>query len=165
MIVKILAAGTAAVVAVAVAAAGLTSMSSSPPAPRVQPVVFDVPLPLAPATALPTADQLSNVLYRLADPSVPFANKSGLVEGGIGPMEARLADHQLQKAAKKGQLPLSFTVSDIAPAGPGAATADVAVSGPKITAPVTEHVTFVDQGGWMLSRGSAMSLLQAASAA
>jgi hypothetical protein len=107
---------------------------------------------------------LSGVLNSLADPNVPFASKSGLVEGGISPVEAHAADHALQKAAKRGQLPLSFNVSNIQLAGAGAATADVAVSGPKLAAPVNENVTFVNQGSWMLSRSSAMSLLQAASA-
>ncbi|BCI87023.1 hypothetical protein NIIDMKKI_22290 [Mycobacterium kansasii] len=57
---------------------------------------------------------------------------------------------------------MSFTVSNIQSAGAGTATADVAVSGPKLTSPVTQNVTFVNQGSWMLSRSSAMELLQAA---
>lgn len=160
---------SAAVAAIGAAAAGVTSIapgmaSSNPAAPQVQPVVFSAPLPLDQTTTLPTAGQLSGVLNGLADPGVPFANKAGLVEGGISPMEANLADHQMKKAAKKGELPLTFNVSNIQPAGPGAASADVAVSGPKLTAPVMQSVTFVNQGGsWLLSRGSAMSLLQAAS--
>lgn len=52
---------------------------------------------------------------------------------------------------------MSFNVSKIQPAGPGAATADVAVSGPKLAAPVTQNVTFVNQGNWMLSRGPTRS--------
>ncbi|MBO0866158.1 MAG: hypothetical protein J2P16_13925 [Mycobacterium sp.] len=163
MTVKAFATGVAAVAAIGAAAAGVTSLIDSPAASQVQPVVFSAPLPADQTTSLPTAGQLNNVLTSLADPSVSFANKAGLVEGGISPTEAGMADHALQKAAKKGQLPLSFNVSNIQPAADGAATADVAVSGPKFTAPVTENVTFVNQGSWMLSRGSAMSLLQAAS--
>jgi hypothetical protein len=164
MTVKALATGVAAVAAIGAAAAGMTSMASTPAAFQVQPVVLNAPLPADQTASLPTVGQLTSVLNGLADPNVPFASKSGLVEGGISPTEAALADHALQKAARKGQLPLSFNVTNIAPAGPGAATADVGVSGPKLTAPVTQSVTFVDQGGWMLSRSSAMSLLQAASA-
>lgn len=161
MTVKALATGVAAVAAIGAAAAGVTAQAGSPPA--FQPVVFSAPLPADQTASLPTPAQLTTVLTGLADPGVPFASKSGLVEGGVSPTEASLADHALQKAAKKGQLPLSFNVSNIAPAGPNAATADVAVSGPKLAAPVTQSVTFVNQGGWMLSRDSAMSLLQAAS--
>lgn len=163
MTVKALATGVAAVAAIGAAAAGVTSMTVSPAASQVQPVVFSAPLPADQTASLPTPGRLTSVLTGLADPAVPFANKAGLVEGGIGPTEAAMADHALQKAAKKGQLPLSFDVSNIQPAGAGAATADVAVSGPKLTAPVTQNVTFVNQGSWMLSRNSAMSLLQAAS--
>ena len=73
-----------------------------------------------------------------------------------------MADHQLKKAAKNGDLPLAFNVANIQPGAVGSATADVAVSGPKIPSPVTQSVTFVNQGSWMLSRASAMELLQAA---
>lgn len=164
MTVKAFAAGAAAVAALGAAAAGVTSVAfSSPAVAQVQPVVFSAPLPQDQTASLPTAGQLTSVLNSLADPSIPFGNKAGLVEGGISPTEAHMADHALQKAAKKGQLPLSFNISNIQPAAAGAATADVAVSGPKFTAPVTQSVTFVNQGSWMLSRDSAMSLLQAAS--
>jgi hypothetical protein len=163
MTMKALATGVAAVAAIGAAAAGLTTQPGGPAAARVQPVVFSTPLPADQTATLPTPGQLTGVLTGLADPSVPFANKSGLVQGGISATEASLADHALQKAAKKGQLPLSFTVTNIAPAGPDAATADVAVSGPKLAAPVNQSATFVNQGGWVLSRDSAMSLLQAAS--
>jgi hypothetical protein len=167
MTVKSLAASVAAVAAVGAAASGVAPMvtmaATNPAATRVALAVFGAPLPLEPAADVPTADQLTGVLNSLADPGVPFANKAGLVEGGVGPAEASMADHQLQKAARKGELPLSFSVANIQPTGPGAATADVSVSGPKL-APRTMNVGFVDQDGWKLSRGSAMSLLQAASA-
>jgi len=74
-----------------------------------------------------------------------------------------MADHELKKAAKNGDLPLVFNVTNVQPgAAPGSATADVAVSGPKLPSAVTQSVTFVNQGAWMLSRASAMELLQAA---
>lgn len=164
--IKKLAFGAAAVVGVGAAAAGLTA-AAEPAGFHVQPVVYGAPLPQdpapAPATAVPTAAQLTGLLNNLADPSVPFANKSALVEGGIGGTEAHLADHRLKKAQKNGQLPLAFSIANIQPAANGAATADVSVSGPKLSPPVTQSVTFVNQGGWVLSRSSAMELLQAAS--
>ena len=165
---KTLATGIAAVAAIGAAAAGLTAVASADPSGyQVQPVVFGAPLPQdpapAPAANLPTATQLTGLLNSLADPNVPFANKSDLVEGGISGMEAHVADHELKKAAKNGDLPLAFNVTNIQPGVPGSATADVAVSGPKLTSPVSQSVTFVNQGSWMLSRNSAMELLQAAS--
>ena len=165
MTVKTLATGMAAVAAIGAAAAGVTCIASvTPVSPRVQPVVFGAPLPLdppAPVPAgvdLPTAYQLTTVLNTLQDPSVSFASKGYLIEGGI-PVPATLADHELQKAAAKGSLPLTFNISNIAPAGPGAATATITATGPHL-APTPEYLRFVDQGGWKLSHDSAMTLIK-----
>lgn len=158
MTLKLLATGVAAAAVVAGAAAGLTAMTGAPAAPQVTPAVFGSPLPLDPAAVLPTADQLTGVLYGLANPGVPFASKAYLVEGGIGRIEARTADALMRSAVAKGQLPLTFTVGAITPAGPGAATAAITASGPGM-APTTQTVTFVDQGGWKLSRSSASTVL------
>jgi hypothetical protein len=158
--VKSLATGVAALAAIGAAAAGVTCIASVTAAsPQVQPVVFGAPLPLAPGVDLPTPDQLVTVLNTLQDPSVSFASKGYLVEGGI-PVPASLADHELQKAASKGSLPLTFNISNIVPAGPGAATATITASGPRL-APTPEYLTFVDQGGWKLSHDSAMTLISA----
>jgi len=173
--VKTIATSATAVAAIGAAAAfgtctTVTSIASGvAPTVRVLPVAVGAPLPQdpaplpAPGANVPTADQLTGVLNSLADPNVPFANKSNLVEGGISGTEAHIADHELKKAAKNGDLPLAFNVANIRPgAAAGSATADVGVSGPKIPSPVTQNDTFVNQGSWMLSRASAMELLQAA---
>jgi hypothetical protein len=162
---KSLTTGVAAATLVGAAAAGVISIASTAPTantPAVTPVVFGVPLPLDPVGDVPTADQLAGLLNSLADPNVPFRSKGGLVEGGVGIIEGRTADALMRNAAAQGKLPLTFQVANIVPAGPGAATADVTASGP--SGSVTQNITFVQQGGWKLSRGSAMSLLQAASA-
>ncbi|MFY9337359.1 MAG: hypothetical protein WAO90_15365 [Mycobacterium sp.] len=160
MIQKLLATCVAAGAIAGGAAAGVTAMASVPPtaAPAVQPVVFGTPMPLNPAVDLPSADQLNSVLYGLADPNVPFASKSYLVEGGLGRLEARTADALMRKAVANGQVPLNFTIADIVPAGPGAATANVTASGPGMPA-TTQAITFVDQAGWKLSRNSATAVL------
>ena len=125
----------------------------------VTPLALGVPLPLDPAVAVvPTPDQITGVLASLADPSVPFANKGYLVEGGIGRIEAKTADALMRNAVAKGQIPLSFTVGPVTPVAPGAATATVTASGPGMP-PTTQSVTFVDQGGWKLSRASATTVL------
>jgi hypothetical protein len=163
--VKSLATGVAAVAAIGAAAAGVTCIASVTSATRhVQPVVFSAPLPLAPGADVPSPDQLITVLNGLQNPSIPFASKSYLVEGGVGGVEGRIADRKLQKAAANGSLPLTFNIANITPAGPGAAAADVTASGPHM-APTMQNITFVNQGGWKLSRGSAMTLLQAMQAA
>jgi hypothetical protein len=167
--VKSLATGVAAVAAMGAAAAAVTAgvilnASATTATPQVQPVVFGAPVPRDPAADVPTADQLITVLNGLQNPGVPFASKSYLVEGGVGGVEGRIADRQLQKAASNGSLPLSFNIANIVPAGPAAAAADVTATGPHL-APTTQNITFVNQGGWKLSRNSAMTLIQAVQAA
>jgi hypothetical protein len=160
--VKSLATGVAAVAAIGAAAAGVTCIASVTAAlPQVQPVVFSAPLPLdpvVPGADVPTPDQLATVLNALQDPSMSFANKGYLIEGGV-PVPASLADHELQKAAAKGSLPLTFSFTSITPAGPGVAAAALTATGPHL-APTYENLTFVDQGGWKLSHDSAMTLIQ-----
>lgn len=164
--IKYFATSVAAVAAIGGAAAGLAAAATPGAAPSVRLAAVGAPLPQDPppaAAAVPTADQLNSVLTSLADPNVSFSSKGNLVEGGISGTEAHLADHELKKAAKNGDLPLSFTITNIQPgAAPGSATAQVAVSGPKFANPVNQSVTFINQGGWVLSRSSAMELLQAA---
>jgi len=162
---KLLATGVAAAAIIGGAAAGVTSIAYGTPlaSPAVHPVVFGAPLPLDPAADVPSADQLNSVLYGLADPNVPFRSKSNLVEGGVGLVEGRTADALMRNAVAKGILPMSFSVANIAAAGPGAATASVTATGPGM-APTTQTITFVDQGGWKLSRSSATSVLSMFSA-
>ncbi|HZC52387.1 MAG TPA: hypothetical protein VE441_07810 [Mycobacterium sp.] len=169
--VKFFATSVATVAAIGGAASAIAFAAAPSDLASVQLAAVGAPLPLdplppmppAPGANVPTADQLTGVLNSLADPNVSFSSKSNLVEGGIGGIEAHVADKKLQKAAKNGDLPLSFDVTNIQPTASGSSTADVAVSGPKLTSPVTQNVTFVSQGGgWVLSRASAMQLLQAA---
>jgi len=173
--VKSIATGVAAAAAIGAAAAGVTSIASVTPAmPQVQPVAVGAPSPASgrypqpqdtpPGANVPTADQLTGLLNSLADPGVSYTTKTGLVEGGISASEGHLVDHELRKAYRDGEFPLSFNVANIQPSAPNAATADVTVSGPKLPAPVTKNLTFINQGGWTLSRDSATELVQAATA-
>jgi hypothetical protein len=171
MTAKLLATGAAAVAAIGAAAAAVTFTASGvssahPAALQVQTVAMGAPLPIdpPPAADLPTDGDLSSLLTNLTNPGVSYKNKTGLVEGGISPNDGRGADHDLREAYQAGKFPLAFDVSNIQPAGPNAATADVAITGPKHPAPVTQNYRFVEQGGWMMSHDSAMALLQAISA-
>lgn len=165
MIQKLLATCAAAAAIAAGGAAALTAVVSITPSapPAIQPAVFGAPLPLNPAVDIPTSEQLNTVLYGLADPNVPFASKSYLVEGGLGRLEARTADALMRKAVANGQVPLNFTVADIATTGPGVATANVTALAPGMPA-TTQTISFVDQGGWKLSRSSASAVLSMFSA-
>ncbi|WP_195161464.1 hypothetical protein [Mycobacteroides abscessus] len=130
---------------------------------NVRPVVLGTLL-RQPAADMPTPEQLSSVLYGIADPSVAFFYKGDLVEDGVGGFEGAVADGGIQIAALKNELPLDFVVSDIEPVKPGKVRATVRVTGPQLKG-VTKRLTFVDQDGWRLQHASAMSLLQATSSA
>jgi hypothetical protein len=167
MTVKMLATGAAAVAAIGAAAAGVTSFASgSTSAFGVQPVALGVPFAQdpPPAPGLPNAGDLSSLCTNLTNPGVSYHSKTGLVAGGINDNDGRDADHKLRDAFRAGSFPESFDVTNIQPAGPNAATADVAISGPKFPAPVTQNLTFVNQGGWAISPQSAQALVQAATA-
>lgn len=164
--IKSLATGAAAVAAIGAAAAGVTSVISGHSATfQVQAVAVGSPLvqdPPPPAPGLPTAGDLSSLCTNLTNPGVSYHSKNGLVAGGINDNDGRVADHDLREAFRGGKFPQSYDVTNIQPAGPNAATADVAISGPTFPTPVTRNLTFVNQGGWTISPESAQALLQAA---
>jgi len=168
MTMKMLATGAAAVAAIAAAAAGVTSFASgSTSAFDVQLATSSAPFaqdpPPPPAPDLPTAGELSSLCTNLTNPGVSYHSKNGLVAGGINDNDGRVADHDLREAFRDGKFPQSYDVTNIQPAGPNAATADVAISGPKFPAPISQNLTFVNQGGWTISPQSAQVLIQAAS--
>lgn len=169
MTVKLLATGVAAVAAIGAAAAGLTLTAASSSDRAVQPLGLGVPFAQDPppppppgAPDLPSAGDLSSLCTNLTNPGVSYHSKTGLVAGGLSDNDGRAADHELRDAFRDGKFPQSYDVTNIQPAGPNAATADVAIGGPKFPAPVTRNLTFVNQGGWTISPESAQALLQAA---
>lgn len=144
-------------IAMGAAAAGVASVAPAAASPLPQ----DPP----PAPGLPTADQLSNLCTQATDPGVSYTTKSNLVQNGIAPDEGHVADHDLRKAYRNGNFPETFAVTNIAPAGPNMAQADVAISGPRFAGPVEKHLVFVNEGGnWILQHDAAIALIQAASA-
>jgi hypothetical protein len=167
MTVKSFATGLAAVAAIGAAAAGATALAAGHPAAlQVQPIAVGMPFaqdpPPPPAPGLPTAGDLSSLCTNLTNPGVSYHSKTGLVAGGISDSDGRAADHNLRDAFREGKFPQSYDVTNIQPAGPNAATADVAIGGPKFPTPVTRNLTFVNQGGWTISPESAQALIQAA---
>jgi hypothetical protein len=159
---KTLVTGVAAAAVVGAAAAGVTSIASGAPlasAPAVQPVVFDIPLPLVPAEGScgATTEQLTTVLNALEAPGSFRNGKSDLVEGGVGMIEGRAADRLLTNAYQTGALPVSFAVLNPV-CGPGNSVTATVTAGGR-----SQDVTFVPGGhlGWQLSRGSATAVLSA----
>jgi len=145
----------------AIGAGGIATAAAAPSGAQ-EPTVFGVPAPLdpPPAPALPSAQQLSGILTDLTDPAVPEQVKNGLVEGGFDHAEDHRLRHALDKAEHRGELPLSFQVAGITSPAPGAVDADVTATGPRLGAPITKTVSFVDQNGWIVSYDSAAELVE-----
>lgn len=175
--VKSIATGVAALTAIGGAAAGVASIAAPIGLHEAQLAAFGAPLPQDPPPPpppppppaapgqLPTAEQLANLCTQATDPGVSYTTKANLVENGINPDEGHVADHDLRKAYRNGNFPEQFNVTNIAPAGPNMAQADVGISGPKFAGPVNKHLVFVNQGGnWVLQHDAAIALIQAATA-
>ncbi len=162
MTLKTLVTGVAAAAAVVGAAAGVTSIASPAvsSAPAVQPVVWDIPLPQAPAPELQAP--LLGTLQALAGAG-SFSGKASYIQGGIGRIESIAADRAYNKAAAAGKFPLTFNIANIDQEA-GVATADVTATS-ALGATATQNIQFVagpSPTGWQIEKSSAMSLLSSA---
>jgi len=159
---KALVSGAAAAVAIAGAAAGVTSIASSSDAvagPRVTPVVWDIPMPQQPAPDM--QGPLLATLQALGAPGLS-ASKAPYIQGGIGRIEGRVADTKLREAQAEGKFPLSFSVANIQPSGPGF-TADVTATAAN-GGVASQNIAFVpgpSPTGWQMSKQSLMALMSA----
>ena len=154
-----LTAGAAAAAFVGAAAAGVTSIAAGAGIASASPVLH-APVPAAPAPELEGA--LVSTLSALSGPGSFAGGKASFVQGGLGRIEARVADSGYANAAAKGYFPLSFTVADIDQNGP-VVTANVtaaAASGAVATQPLT-FIAGPSPTGWQLSKQSAMALMSA----
>jgi len=136
--------------------------SSAPGAVAVQPVVWDIPMPQAPAAQLEAP--LLQTLQALAGGG-SFVGKGSYIQGGIGRIEGIAADRAYNRAAAEGKFPLTFNVANINidDAG-GVVSADVTATSALGTT-ATQNVEFVpgpSPSGWQISKESALSLLSAA---
>lgn len=162
MTLKTLVTGVAAAAVVAGTAAGVTSIAfpAVSAAPAVQPVVWDIPMPQAPAPDLQAP--LLQTLQVLAGGG-SFSGKAPYIQGGIGRIESIAADRAYSKAAAEGKFPLTFNVANIDQEG-DVATADVTATSALGTS-ATQNIQFVagpSPTGWQIAKASAMSLLSAA---
>lgn len=167
MTLKTLVTGVAAAAAVVGAAAGVTSIASpagldsaAPAAVAVQPVVWDIPMPQAPAPELQSP--LLGTLQALAAAG-SFSGKAPYIQGGIGRFESIAADRAYSKAAAAGKFPLTFNIANIDQEG-GVATADVTATS-ALGATATQNIQFVagpSPTGWQIEKSSALSLLSSA---
>lgn len=157
MTLKSLVTGVAAVAAVGGAAAGVTSVASSTisAAPAVQPVVWDIPMPAAPAPDL--VGPLTQTVNTLGSGG-SFAGKSAYIQG-LGRFTGKGVELKYNDAVAKGYLPLTATVSEPDLNG-NAATANVTAtlaSGEVRSMPLT-FVQGPSPTGWQLSSQSLFAL-------
>ena len=118
----------------------------------------------APETPLPPPEAITDVLYKLADTSVPGDQKAPLVEGATNDDGPKL-DKFGKALQDSGYTPLGFTAENIAWSSttPGNVTSDVTVHSQN--AALTNGFTFPMEfkptpgGGWQLSRTTADILL------
>ena len=161
MTLKSLVTGVAAAALVGGAAAGVTSIASpaGSQALAVQPVVWDIPLPQAPAPDLQAP--LLQTLQALGAPGLS-ASKAPFIQGGIGRIEGRVADTKLREAQADGKFPLSFTLANIDQNG-DIVTADVTATAAN-GGVATQNIQFVpgpSPTGWQMSKQSLMALMSA----
>ncbi|NDJ90336.1 hypothetical protein [Mycolicibacter kumamotonensis] len=164
---RLLLTGAAALAVIGMASAGLASAEPAAPGDVVAgvPIPLDPPSPVpgpqpAAGAPLPTTGEVSGMLTRLSDAGIGYKEKGDLVENGITQEEGHGLDHELRKAYRDGELPYTFDVINVVPVGEGRALSHVTITGPKMPAPVTVPLQLVDQGSWVLSRDSAMQLMQ-----
>ena len=157
MTLKTLVTGVAAVAAVGGAAVGVTSIASSTitAAPAVQPVVWDIPMPLAPEDDL--VGPLTQTVNTLGSGG-SFSGKSAYIQG-LGRFTGKGVELKYNDAVAKGYLPLTASVADVVPS-PGGATANVTAtlaSGEVRSMPLT-FVQGPSPTGWQLSSQSLFAL-------
>jgi hypothetical protein len=157
VILKTLVTGIAAAAFVGGAAAGVTSVASGTisASPAVQPVVWDIPMPLAPEDDL--VGPLTQTVNTLGSGG-SFSGKSAYIQG-LGRFTGKGVEIKYNDAVAKGYLPLTATVADVVPS-PGGATANVTAtlaSGEVRSMPLT-FVQGPSPTGWQLSSQSLFAL-------
>lgn len=115
-----------------------------------------------PDAALPAPDALADVLYRIADPALPGADKLVLIESAT-PADTADLEKFTTALRDSGYLPLTFEVTNVGRSdrNPGNATANVNITthspdSGQFTFPM-EFTSHAD--GWQLSRQTAELLL------
>jgi hypothetical protein len=154
---KTLVTGVAAAVVVGGAAAGVTSIASGTitAAPAVQPVVWDIPMPAAPAPDL--VGPLTQTVNTLGSGG-SFAGKSSYIQG-LGRFTGKGVELKYNDAVAKGYLPLTATLDEPDLNG-NMATANVTATlstGEVRSMPLT-FVQGPSPTGWQLSSQSLFAL-------
>lgn len=158
MTLKSLVTGVAAIAAVGGAAAGVTSIASPAitAAPAVQPVVWDIPLPAAPAPDL--KNPIAQTVNTLGSGG-SFAGKSAYIQG-LGRFTGKGVELKYNDAVAKGYLPLTAEVIGDPDLNGNMATATIQATlgtGEVRSMPLT-FVQGPSPTGWLLSSQSLFAL-------
>lgn len=78
--------------------------------------------------AVPTPDQVADILNRVLDPNLDTQDKSTVVTPGLSPEDETQIDAALGRLTLRNRLPLDFVITDIQPAPNNYAGATVAAS-------------------------------------
>jgi hypothetical protein len=154
---------TAAVVALGLSGCGAEPIPPAPTTSISAPAVAGAQA--APQAPLPAPQALTDVLAKLADPSVPGEQKVDLVQYAT-PEDGAALDRFAQATVDGGLAPLTFQAADLSwsPADYGDVVATVTV-GSANPAPQARPFTFpmqftLDEGAWQLTRVTADQLLE-----
>ena len=156
--------------ATVVAALGLSACShsshsqsrSKPPVAPSTTSASTTPAAAAQTPPVPPPEALTDVLYRLADPSVPGAQKLDLVEGAT-PDDVPALDRFATALLDGGYTPVNFAASDIAWSDRNPAdvrsTINITTPNPGVGGFSFPMEFKPYQGGWQLSQQTAATLL------
>lgn len=147
-------------------ALAVSGCSGSAPHPVASSPVAPAPAPATAATAPPAPELLADVVTRLADPTIPGADKVALVAGATD-ADAAALDGFARALRDGGYIPVTVTAADVGWSGttPGDVTATIMIIGarPGPGGAFRFPLEFRPQpGGWQLTRDTADLLLGAA---
>jgi hypothetical protein len=113
------------------------------------------------AGAVPTVDQVVDVMKQLTDPNIPAGSKGNIITPPFTAEEAATLDHQLQ-VIDGPALPLPFIVTNIQPAPNRYAGATVETGGNRYQHTWPRSIVLVEQDGhWKITHDTAMPELNA----
>lgn len=115
---------------------------------------------VADVDAVPTPDQVADILNRVLDPNLDLQDKSTVVTPGLSPDDENQIDAALGRLTLRNRLPLDFLITDIQPAPNDYAGAAVAASNLSGLSPTP--VVLTRQGDqWKITEDALMPLIQA----
>jgi hypothetical protein len=110
---------------------------------------------------VPTVDQVMSVVNELIDSDIPAANKTDIVTPGFTPDEAQEIDDHLRDMDARRYPPMNIVISNIQPAPNNLAGATLAAYNGAKTTPPGPIVLIEQNGHWLLTHHSAISVMDA----